>query len=125
MRSKYMYHFNNNNKKNGQIKIQNRYRYTCWVNLLIGKSEGLAQEDQPSFVSNQVSTLDLSTGLQMPSGFLDPELVDLSEILLKMPFSNDLVQKFSDMLTENGKDISEMKRNYLVECLDEMIGDFV
>jgi len=63
--------------------------------------------------------------IQMPSGFLDPELVDLSEILLKMPFSNDLVQKFSDTLTENGKDISEMKRNYLVECLDEMIGDFV
>ena len=63
--------------------------------------------------------------IQMPSGFLDPELVDLSEILLKMPFSNDLVQKFSDTLTENGKDISEMKRNYLVECLDEMIGDLV
>ena len=63
--------------------------------------------------------------IQMPSGFLDPELVDLSEILLKMPFSNDLVQKFSDTLTENGKDISEMKRNSLVECLDEMIGDFV
>ena len=62
--------------------------------------------------------------IQMPSGFLDPELVDLSDFLLKMPFSNDLVQKFSDRL-DNANDISEMKRTYLVECLDEMIGDFV
>ena len=64
--------------------------------------------------------------IQMPTGFLDPELVDLSEILLKMPFSNNLVQKFAERLDlDIVNDISEMKKTYLVECLDAMIGDFV
>lgn len=63
--------------------------------------------------------------VQMSPDLLDPELIDLSEILLKLDFNNRLVQKFSDLLSVHSADISEVKRNFLVQCLDEMIGKFV
>jgi hypothetical protein len=63
--------------------------------------------------------------VQMSPDLLDPELIDLSEILLKLDFNDRLVQKFSDLLSVHSADISEVKRNFLVQCLDEMIGKFV
>ena len=63
--------------------------------------------------------------VQMSPDLLDPELIDLSEILLKLDFNDRLVQKFSDLLSVHSDDISEVKRNFLVQCLDEMIGKFV
>ena len=63
--------------------------------------------------------------VQMSPDLLDPELIDLSEILLKLDFNDRLVQKFSDLLSVHSTDISEVKRNFLVQCLDEMIGKFV
>ena len=63
--------------------------------------------------------------VQMSPDLLDPELIDLSEILLKLDFKDRLVQKFSDLLSVHSADISEVKRNFLVQCLDEMIGKFV
>ena len=63
--------------------------------------------------------------VQMSPDLLDPELIDLSEILLKLDFNDRLVQQFSDLLSVHSADISEVKRNFLVQCLDEMIGKFV
>lgn len=63
--------------------------------------------------------------IQMPPELLDPDLVDLSEVLLRLPFDNKLVQEFSSLLGQNSEHISEDKRNFLVQCLDEMIGKFV
>jgi len=63
--------------------------------------------------------------IQMPPDLLDPELIDLSEILLKLDFNDRLVQKFSDLLSIHSNQISEVKRNFLTKCLDEMIGKFV
>ena len=63
--------------------------------------------------------------VQMSPDLLDPELIDLSEILLKLDFNDRLVQKFYDLLSVHSADISEVKRNFLVQCLDEMIGKFV
>ena len=63
--------------------------------------------------------------VQMSPDLLDPELIDLSEILLKLDFNDRLVQKFSDLLSVHSANISEVKRNFLVQCLDEMIGKFV
>jgi len=63
--------------------------------------------------------------VQMSPEFLDPDLIDLSEILLKLDFNDGLVKKFSDLLSVHSANISEVKRNFLLQCLDEMIGKFV
>ena len=63
--------------------------------------------------------------VQMSPDLLDPELIDLSEILLKLDFNDRLVQKFSDLLSVHSANISKVKQNFLVQCLDEMIGKFV
>jgi len=64
-------------------------------------------------------------GVQMSPDFLDPDLIDLSEILLKLDFNDGLVKKFSDLLSVHSANITEVKRNFLLQCLDEMIGKFV
>jgi len=63
--------------------------------------------------------------VQMSPDLLDPEFIDLSEILLKLDFNDRLVQKFSDLLSVHSANISEAKRNFLVQCVDEMITKFV
>jgi lipoyltransferase 1 len=63
--------------------------------------------------------------VQMSPDFLDPDLIDLSEILLKLDFNDGLAKKFSDLLSVHSANISEVKRNFLLQCLDEMIGKFV
>jgi len=63
--------------------------------------------------------------VQMSPDLLDPEFIDLSEILLKLDFNDRLVQKFSDLLLVHSANISEAKRHFLVQCVDEMITKFV
>jgi lipoyltransferase 1 len=63
--------------------------------------------------------------VQMSPAFLDPDLIDLSEILLKLDFNDGLVKKFSDLLSVHSANITKAKRNFLLQCLDEMIGNFV
>ena len=63
--------------------------------------------------------------VQMSPDFLDPDLIDLSEILLKLDFNDGLVKKFSDLISVHSANITEAKRNFLLQCLDEMIGNFV
>jgi len=63
--------------------------------------------------------------VQMSPAFLDPDLIDLSEILLKLDFNDGLVKKFSALLSVHSANITKAKRNFLLQCLDEMIGNFV
>lgn len=64
--------------------------------------------------------------IQMPPEFLDADQIDLSEVLLKMSFDDKTVPKFAEILaTKYGKSIPEVKRFFLVQSLDDMIGSFV
>eukprot|EP00093_Oithona_nana_P003959 03959.XXX_110716_108951_1 [CDS] Oithona nana genome sequencing. len=62
--------------------------------------------------------------LQMPPGLLDPELMDLSEVLLKMDFDGKLVQNFAARL-EAYVELSAEKKNFFIQSVDEMIRNFV
>jgi len=81
--------------------------------------------------SNLIFDIEVMNGIvqdvrvSMSPDFLDPDLIDLSEILLKLDFNDGLVKKFSDLLLVHSANISVAKRNFLIKCLDEMIGKFV
>jgi len=62
--------------------------------------------------------------LQMPPGLLDPELMDLSEVLLKMDFDGKLVHNFAARL-EAYVELSAEKKNFFIQSVDEMIRNFV
>ena len=62
--------------------------------------------------------------LRMPPGLLDPELIDLSEVLLKMDFDNKLIQKFEARL-ESYVELCQNKKDFLIQSLDQMISNFV
>lgn len=63
--------------------------------------------------------------IEMPTKLIDLELLDLSEVLLKLEFNDKLVQNFSDILTTDSTHVCENKRNFLVNCLDDMVGKFI
>ena len=81
--------------------------------------------------SNLIFDIEVMNGIvqdvrvSMSPDFLDPDLIDLSEILLKLDFNDGLVKKFSDLLLVHSANISVAKRNFLIQCLDKMIGKFV
>ena len=65
--------------------------------------------------------------LQMSPNNIDPEFMEVSDLLLKMTFNNELVKKYADLLNDPNvihSRIPEIKRNYLIFCLDQMIGKF-
>ena len=62
--------------------------------------------------------------LQMPPGLLDPEMVDLSEVLLKMDFDSQLVKNFEARLNAY-VELPQEKKDFLIQSLDEMISHFV
>ena len=62
--------------------------------------------------------------LKLPPGLLDPELMDLSEVLLKMDFDGKLVQNFAARL-EAYVELSTEKKDFFIQSLDEMIRNFV
>lgn len=53
------------------------------------------------------------------------ELVSLSELLLGMDFHHHLVLKFSEVCAKDPSNVPTKQRNFLIQCLDEMIGKFV
>ncbi len=64
--------------------------------------------------------------IQMPPGLLDPDLVDLSEALLRMPFNSNLVSRFEKHLASmDQQQISAEKCQFLLKSIDAMIGKFV
>ena len=62
--------------------------------------------------------------LQIPPELIDPEMVDISEVLLKMDFDNRLVNKFEAKLNAY-VELSQEKKDFLIQSLDEMISHFV
>lgn len=61
--------------------------------------------------------------IQMPANLIDVELLDLAEVLLKLKFNENLVKNFYDVL--NKENVNGAKRDFLVNCLDDMVGKFV
>ena len=62
--------------------------------------------------------------LQIPPELIDPEMVDISEVLLKMDFDNRLVNKFEAKLNAY-VELSQEKKDFLIQSLDDMISHFV
>lgn len=64
--------------------------------------------------------------VQLPQGLLDPELVDLSEVLLRLPFNENLARAFGQQLQEQQQSgqMSPEKKTFLVTCIEEMINKF-
>ncbi len=84
----------------------------------------LPQECQLSFELEVVNGTIQDVRVQMPPEFLDSELVDLSDILLKLPFNEKLLGTFADLL-EKEQEVTRVKKDFLVQSLDEMISKFV
>lgn len=104
--------------KTPKFKVSKKFEVPSTIfEAISGESEMLIEIEVSKGVIQDVR-------LQMPPGLLDPDLMDLSEILLKMDFNGKLVQNFQSRL-EAYVELSQEKKEFFIQALDEMIRNFV
>ena len=104
--------------KTPKFKVSKRFEVPSTIfEAISGESKMLIEIEVSKGVIQDVR-------LQMPPGLLDPDLMDLSEILLKMDFNGQLVQNFEGRL-EAYVELSQEKKEFFIQALDEMIRNFV
>lgn len=87
---------------------------------------GLHQQPQQIMFELEVNNgIVQEVRVQMPQDFIDRELLDLADVLIKLEFNDKLVKNFNDVLSKESAHINEAKQNFLVTSLHDMIGKFV